>query len=121
MTIDRRVPSLDRGSFVSFGVDSRTAVPDICRETRRTVIDIIRGDRPTTVLGYLVANRDRQLDLEEIAQALGKPKDEVNWTTEVLEQDELCVRFVDGKSTVVMALAPYSPRNTRPDLHKCHP
>jgi hypothetical protein len=121
MTIDQRLSAFSGRSFADFGVDSRAAIPDICREARRAVIDIIRGDEPTTVLGYLIANRDRQLGLNEIAKALGKPVDEVDWTTEMLEQDELCVRFADGKSTQVMALAPYSPRNTRPDLHKCHP
>ena len=29
--------------------------------------------------------------------------------------------FADGVAIRVMAVAPYSPRNTRPDAHTCHP
>lgn len=90
-------------------LDPRTAVPDVCRETRQTVVDQIRGNPPSTVLGLLVA-QGGPVALTAIADTLGKDLEEVEWTVEVLEEGNLCARLIEGERIFVAPFAPYSLR-----------
>jgi hypothetical protein len=89
------------------GVDPRASVPDICREARQTVVDQIRGNRPTTVLGLLVETKG-PIALDAIANLLGKDREEVEWTAEVLEEGGLCARLFEQDRVFVSPFAPYS-------------
>jgi hypothetical protein len=88
--------------------DSRELVPDICRETRQLVVDMIRGDKPSTVLGVLLdRERDDPISLEALAGRLGQSVGAVMWTVEMLEREQLCGRVVHDDVTRVLAMAPY--------------
>lgn len=88
--------------------DSRELVPDICRETRQFAVDMIRGDRPTTVLGVLLdRERDDPISLEALAGRLGQSVGAVTWTVEMLEQEQLCGHVIHDGVTRVLAMAPY--------------
>jgi hypothetical protein len=89
-------------------LDSRALVPDVCRETRQALIDQIRGDKPTTVLGLLVS-REQPLTVESIAGLLDKEVDEVEWAVDVLEEEALCARIFENNLMKVVAFAPYGP------------
>lgn len=81
--------------------ERQSYVPTVERETRQVVVDQIRGEQPSTVLGLLIARREAMTP-ELIAGILGKDIDEVEWTADVLEADRLCVRVsVDGISRIV--------------------
>jgi hypothetical protein len=87
--------------------DARAAVPDICREARQTVVDQIRGNPPTTVLGVLV-DRGGPIALSALGETLGKKQEEIEWTVEVLEDGDLCARLVEQGQVFVAPFAPYS-------------
>jgi hypothetical protein len=89
--------------------DSRELVPDLCREARQLAVDLIRGARPTTVLGVLIErDRDNPITLEALAGRLGKSVGMVSWTIEMLESELLCGRIVEDGVTQVVAIAPYA-------------
>jgi hypothetical protein len=90
------------------GLDSRAQVPDVCKETRQALIDQIRGDTPTTVLGLLVG-RGRPLTAESIAGLLDKEVDDVEWIVDVLEEEALCARIFENNLMKIVAFAPYRP------------
>lgn len=96
-------------STTAADLDPRAAVPDVCREARQTVIDQIRGNRPTTVLGVLV-ERGGPIAMSVISEQLGKNRDEIEWTVEVLEEGDLCARLVEGDQVFVAPFAPYGAR-----------
>lgn len=87
-------------------LDPRAAVPDVCRETRQTVVDQIRGNPPTTVLGILV-QRGGPVALSEIAEILDQDSEEVEWTVEVLEEGNLCARLIEDDRIFAAPFAPY--------------
>jgi hypothetical protein len=94
------------------GRDARELLPDVCREMRRAVVDMIREDEPSSVLGLLIASRERQaLTVEAIAGLLCKSVTEVEWTIEMLEDEDLCVRLREDGVDFVSAFAAYSDRN----------
>lgn len=101
--------NMDRGEiWLSDG--SRTLVPDVSQETRRAAVDFIRGDTPTTVLGLLMT-RGEPLSVESVAGLLGVSVEEVEWTIEMLEENELCARITQEDGLVkVFAFAPYTER-----------
>jgi hypothetical protein len=80
--------------------------PDVCTETRQLAIDLIHGDKPSTVLGLLI-QRNSALTLEAIAGLLGKSIAEVIWTIEVLETEKLCARIRENGLLKARAFAPY--------------
>ncbi len=90
--------------------DSRDLIPDVCRETRYAAVDIIRGAEPTTVLG-LIMSRDEPLTLGAIAGLLCRSIEEVEWTVEMLEQEDLAIRVSRNGLTKVRAFAAFSARN----------
>jgi hypothetical protein len=92
-------------------LDSRTLAFDISRETRRTVVDLIRGGEPTTILGVLLANTKEGVTVEAIAEHLDDPVGLVNWNVEKLEKDDLCVRVEMEGHVKVLPLAVYTDRN----------
>lgn|SRR6476646_2113083 len=94
------------GSASASDLDARAAVPDLCREARQTVVDQIRGNPPTTVLGVLV-DRGGPVAMSAIGEALGKGLDEIEWTVEVLEEGDLCARLLEGGKVFVAPFAPY--------------
>lgn len=91
-------------------LDSRALSFDVDRETRRTVVDLVRGDRPTTILGVLLAHSDG-LTMAEIADLLEKPIGIVGWQVEKLEHEDLCVRVAEDRLTKVLAFAAYTEHN----------
>jgi len=95
------------GSGSASELDARAAVPDVCREARQAVIDQIRGNPPTTVLGVLI-DRGGPVALSAIGETLDKDPDEIEWTVEVLEEGDLCARLVEGDQVLVAPFAPYS-------------
>ncbi len=85
--------------------------PDVCTETRRALVDMIRGDEASTVLGVLLESRE-PVSLEAIAGRLDRPVEEVSWTIEMLEAEELCSRVTRDDGLVkVFAFAPYTAAN----------
>ena len=83
---------------------------DVDHEIRLTLVDLMRGTAPSTVLGLLLANADG-IGIGEIAAHLGINENLVNWSVDKLEDDDLCVRVeVDG-STIAVPLAAYTSRN----------
>ena len=96
------------GSIPEEDLDPRATVPDVCREARQTVVDQIRGNPPTTVLGVLVEHRG-PVPMSVLSEMLGKGKDEIEWTVEVLEDEDLCARVAQGDQVFVAPFAPYTP------------
>jgi hypothetical protein len=92
-------------------LDSRALTFDIARETRRTLVDIMRGEEPTTILGVVLANPDKGATIEAIAKHLDEPVSLVRWNVEKLEKDGLCVRVSMQGVTRVLPLAAYTQRN----------
>lgn len=93
-------------------LDPRVFNFDIARETRRTIVDMMRGRKPTTILGMLLANPNKGVTLESMAERLQNPIGLVNWNVEKLEAEDLCVRVEMKKGGVrVLPLAPYTERN----------
>jgi hypothetical protein len=83
---------------------------DIARETRRTLVDLIRGSEPTTIMGVLL-NERTGVTIESLAEALNKPPELISWNVEKLESEDLCVRAVIGGVSKVLPIAAYSERN----------
>ena len=92
-------------------LDSRALSLDIARETRRTVVDIMRGAEPTTILGVLLANQKEGATVESIAEKIGEAIGLVNWHIDKLEQEGLCVRVSTKGIIKVLPLAAYTERN----------
>jgi hypothetical protein len=91
-------------------LDSRTLDFNVEREIRRTLVDFIRGDRPTTILGLLIAQPEG-VSVAHLAEQLDEPMGLVNWSVERLEDEDLCMRVViDGVASAV-PLAGYTERN----------
>ncbi len=90
--------------------DSRSTTFDINRELRRTVVDIIRGAEPTTIMGILLAHREG-VTLKEIADTLDQPVGLVGWNVEKLENDYLCIRVAMEGVRKVIPIASYIDRN----------
>ncbi len=83
---------------------------DVDREIRRTLVDLMRGDAPTTILGLLFANPDG-IGVDELVTRLGLPISHVNWGIDRLEEEDLCVRVEVGGSMLAVPLAAYTSRN----------
>jgi hypothetical protein len=91
---------------------SRDLEFDVCTEMRRATVDLIRGNKPSSVLSILLMNRDREsIPIEEMATQLDKPLGEVEWAIEMLEGEDLCERIDEDGKTSVVAFAAYSTRN----------
>ena len=84
--------------------------PDVCRELRRAVVDVIRGNSPSSVIGLLMERRE-PLTVEAVAGLLGRPIGEIEWTIEMLEEDDLCARISQRGLTKIRAFAAYIDRN----------
>lgn len=95
-------------------LSSRDLDFDIYSELRHAVVDLIRGDEPTSVLGVLMAHRGEAIELQQIADQLDSPVGEVEWTVEKLEEEDLCERLTNDGPTRVVAFAAYSARNAIP-------
>lgn len=91
-------------------LDTRALELDICHETRRTIVDLMRGNEPTTIIGVLVANRDG-LTTREIAERLDRPVGEVSWKIEKLEGEDLCAQILSDTAMKVIPFAAYTERN----------
>jgi len=97
-------------------LDSRATSFDVYREIRRTLVDLIRGDPPTTIMGVLLANSDG-VTVEEIADELDEPVGLIAWNVGKLRKEDLCVRVtLDGMKKVIPA-AFYTERNDRTPTH----
>ena len=84
---------------------------DMCTEMRRATVDLLRGNKPSSVLGILMANRDSDVTVEQMADQLGRPVGAVAWTIEKLEEEDLCERISHDGVTRVVAFAAFSARN----------
>jgi hypothetical protein len=104
---DRVAPTIDELP----PLDSRALAFDIGRETRRTVVDLIRGGQPTTILGVLLATSEEGITVEAIAERLGNPVGLIDWNVEKLEREDLCVRVAMDETIRVLPLAAYTTRN----------
>jgi hypothetical protein len=71
---------------------------------------MIRGDKPSTVIGLLVA-RSEPLEVETVAALLGKGIEETRVIVEMLERQDLCARIDDSGLSKIVAFAAYSDRN----------
>lgn len=91
-------------------LDSRTLRVDVGRETRRAIVDLIRGVQPTTVLGVLLANAGG-VTTDVIARQLDRPVGEVAWRINKLEGDDLCTRVAVDGVTMALPFAAYTDRN----------
>lgn len=97
-------------------LDSRSISFDVNREIRRAVVDLIRGDPPTTILGILITHSDG-LTVEEIADKLDEPVGLIDWNIRKLRKEDLCVRVtLDGIKKVIPA-AFYTERNEAAPPH----
>ena len=84
-------------------LDSRSTGFDVNREVRRTLVDLIRGEEPTTIMGVLLARPDG-VTVDEIADVLDEPAALVGWNVEKLHREDLCVRVtLDGIKKVIPA------------------
>ena len=107
-------------------LSSRDLEFDIYSEMRHAVVDVIRRNKPSSVLGVLMAHtEDQAITLSQIAYQLDSPVGEVEWTVEKLEEEDLCERVADDGQIRVVAFAAYSARNARPtsasQRHEGHP
>jgi hypothetical protein len=91
-------------------LDSRSLQFDIGHEARLTLVDLIRGDQPKTIMGMLLAHRDG-IAIEAIAIALDEPVGLVCWNVEKLEREDLCVLVAMGEGKKVVPIAAYTERN----------
>jgi DNA-directed RNA polymerase specialized sigma24 family protein len=91
-------------------LDSREYEIDLRHEMRRTLVEQIRGNDPSTVLGVLLASKDG-LTVEEIAERLDRPTGLVVWNVEKLEDDDLCVRIPAEHRRKVRLFAPFTEQN----------
>lgn len=101
MTVERQFPELD----------VRNQLPSIGSELRRTVVDLIRGDEPTTVLGLLIT-QDEPLTVEAIAGLTCKEVGETELTVAMLEEEDLCAHVSQNGLRKVKAFAYHSARNS---------
>jgi hypothetical protein len=102
-------PSQAREPWIPLG--SRDLEFNMCAEMRRATVDLLRGNKPSSVLGILMANRDGNVTVDEMADQLGRPVGAVAWTIEKLEEEDLCERISHDGVTRVVAFAAYSQRN----------
>jgi hypothetical protein len=106
-------------------LSSRDLEFDIYSEMRHAIVDVIRQNEPSSVLGVLMAHADQAITLSQIADQLASPVGEVEWTVEKLEEEDLCERIADDGQIRVVAFAAYSARNALPtsasQRHKEHP
>jgi len=91
-------------------LDSRDYEIDLDREMRRTLVELIRGTTPSTVLGALLAS-DGGLTIEEISERLNRPPGSIVWNVEKLEDDDLCVRIPANETRKVRLFAPFTECN----------
>ena len=91
-------------------LDSREYEIDLEQEIRRTLVDLIRGSEPSTVLGVLLAS-GKGLAVEEIARQLGSSTGLVAWNVEKLEDEDLCVRIRTEHGQEVRLYAPFTEDN----------
>jgi hypothetical protein len=92
-------------------LDSRALYFDISHEMRRTVVDLIRGSKPTTVLGVLLSHTDDGVTVEGLAKQLERPVGQISWHVKKLETENLCVRSKMEGHIKVLPLAAYTERN----------
>jgi hypothetical protein len=83
---------------------------DVDHEIRLTLVDLMRGAAPNTVLGLVLANSDG-IGISEIATCLDVDEALVSWSIDKLADDDLCVRVEIDGSTVAVPLAAYTSRN----------
>jgi len=91
-------------------LDTKALEFNVAHEVRLTLVDLMRGAAPSTVLGLLLANSDG-IEVSEIAARLGVDETHVHWNINKLEDDDLCVRVEVKGSTVAVPLAAYTSRN----------
>jgi hypothetical protein len=92
-------------------LDSQALRFDLSQETRRTVVDLIRGSRPSTILGVLIHSKDG-VTVDVIAKELGESVGLVGWNIDKLESEDLCIRVSMDGETKVFPCAGYTERNT---------
>ena len=92
-------------------LDSDALAFDISRETRRTLVDLIRENKPTTILGVLLANREHGVTVESIAEDLEDSVGLVSWNIKKLEMEDLCVRVEIDGDVRALPIASYTERN----------
>lgn len=94
-----------------YGAESLSELlPDINRELRGVVVDAVRGDQPTTVMGLLMS-ADEPLTVPALAGLLGKSVSEVEWTVNMLEEEDLCLKVTENGLAKIKPFALYSDRN----------
>jgi hypothetical protein len=94
-------------------LDSRSTSFDVDREVRRTLVDLIRENEPTTIMGVLLAHRDG-ITIEEIADKLDEPVGLIYWNVGKLEDEYLCIRMATEGIRKVVPIASYIENNGQP-------
>jgi hypothetical protein len=94
-------------------LDSRATSFDVDREVRRTLVDIIRENEPTTIMGVLLAHRDG-ITIEELADKLDEPVGLIYWNVGKLEDEYLCIRMAMEGTRKVVPIASYIESNGQP-------
>jgi predicted transcriptional regulator len=84
-------------------------LPEINQEIRRTVVDVIRREAPTTVLGLLMQNEP--LTIGALTGLLGKDYHEVEWTVAMLREEGLCLASPEEGIVKYKAVALYTEPN----------
>lgn len=91
-------------------LDARSLRVDVNYEVRRTLVDLIRGSSPTTILGVIVANPSG-VAVREVAERIQQPFGLVDWSIDKLEEDDLCVRIAEDGIDKILPFAAYTERN----------
>jgi hypothetical protein len=89
-------------------LDSRALSFDVNHELRRTIVDLMRKRKPTTITGVLMENPNG-VTVHRIASRLNVPVGLVAWNIEKLERERLCARIVGRGATRIVPLGGYTP------------
>jgi hypothetical protein len=102
---------------------------NLAKELRLTVVDLIRGDRPSTVLGYMMSKDERPetrggghleqqpVTREEIAGMIGRELVDVEAISELLIEQDLASPLTEHGLKKVMPYAFYTDANGRGPDH----
>ena len=103
-----RIESFDR----SLGRMEGDPTPEECvaADMRRAVVDVFRGNEPSTVIGYLLVNPEPST-IYDIAGKTGLSVDKVQFSVADTEAEDLAVTIRQNGLDKVARFAAFSSRN----------